>query len=135
MVLGGVALKKAGDVEDIFKDHGHPGTFAAFVIALGALIFVIAFFGCFGAIRESQCLLNLYSLCLLAIVILQVVLAIFVFVYNQDTERIAFNGWDRIWAGRQESQLNQRAIDQIQRTLECCGSQTFLDYGVAVSLL
>lgn len=80
----------------------------------------------------AECLLNLYSLCLLAVVILQVLLAIFVFIYNQDIQQAAFKGWDRLWAGRGVSDLNRQAIDQIQRTIECCGSTTFLDYGIAI---
>lgn len=86
----------------------------------------------FENILFSECLLNLYSLCLLAVVVLQVLLAIFVFVYNQDIQQAAFKGWDRLWAGRQVSTLNSQAVDQIQRTIECCGSSTFLDYGIQV---
>jgi CD63 antigen len=132
VVIGAIALKKVGDVEHIFKDGDHPGIFPAFVIALGALVFVIAFFGCCGAIRESQCLLNLYSLCLLAMVVLQVVLAIFVFVYNDDIQEGAGKGWDRLWVGRQTSNLNVQAIDQIQRNLRCCGNFGPLDYGTSI---
>lgn len=84
------------------------------------------------AISSAECLLNLYSLCLLAVVVLQVLLAIFVFVYNQDIQQAAYKGWDRLWAGRQVSQLNSQAIDQIQRAIECCGSSTFLDYGLQI---
>ncbi|KAG5674174.1 hypothetical protein PVAND_004157 [Polypedilum vanderplanki] len=132
MVVGGIALKKIGDVKEVFEDGNHPGIFPAFIIAIGALVFVIAFFGCCGAIRESQCLLNLYSLCLLCLVVLQVVLAIFVFVYNEDVQRGALKGWDKIWSGRQQGPLNDQAINQIQRALQCCGSTTFLDYGVTL---
>jgi CD63 antigen len=71
-------------------------------------------------------------LCLLGIVVLQVLLAIFVYVYNQDIENAASKGWDRLWRGAQQSELNRQAIDQIQRTIECCGSNTFLDYGVSI---
>lgn len=75
--------------------------------------------------------MNLYSLSLLAIVVLQVLLAIFVFVYNQDIQLAAYKGWDRLWAGR-TNELNRQTIDGIQRTIECCGSNTFLDYIGAV---
>jgi CD63 antigen len=68
----------------------------------------------------------------LAVIILQVLLAIFVLVYNNDIQQAAFKGWDRLWAGRGVSELNRRAIDQIQQTIECCGSSTFLDYGIAI---
>lgn len=80
----------------------------------------------------SECLLNLYSLCLLVVVILQVLLAIFVLVYNEDIKKGAYRGWDRLWEGKTYSELNRSAIDQIQRALECCGSQSFLDYGITM---
>jgi CD63 antigen len=54
MAVGGVALKKVGDVKHVFDDGDHPGFFPAAIIALGALVFIIAFFGCCGAIRESR---------------------------------------------------------------------------------
>lgn len=76
----------------------------------------------------SECLLNLYSLCLLAVIVLQIILAVFVLVYNHDIQVAAFKGWDRLWAGRDVSELNRRAIDQVQRTIECCGSNSFLDW-------
>lgn len=82
--------------------------------------------------HPTECLLNLYSLCLLAVVVLQVLLAIFVLVYNQDIQTAAFKGWDRLWNGRQVSELNRQTIDQIQRAIGCCGSTTFLDYGVLI---
>ncbi|CAH0755489.1 unnamed protein product [Diatraea saccharalis] len=34
------------------------------VIVLGVIVFVIAFFGCCGAIRESRCLLTMYFVCM-----------------------------------------------------------------------
>jgi uncharacterized RDD family membrane protein YckC len=45
MVVGGIALKRIGDVKHLFEDGDHPGLFPAFIIAIGALVFVIAFFG------------------------------------------------------------------------------------------
>jgi CD63 antigen len=128
MVVGGIALKKIVDLGHIFEEGDHPKFFPAAVLALGVIVFIIAFFGCCGAIRESQCLLNLYSLCLLIVVILQILLAIFVLVYNEDIKKGAFRGWDRLWAGN-NYELNRSAIEQIQRALQCCGSQSFLDYG------
>lgn len=132
VVVGAIALKKIGDVKEVFDDGNQPGFYPTAIIALGALVFIIAFFGCCGAIRESQCLLNLYSLCLLIIVVLQVLLAIFVFVYNHDIQDAAYKGWDRLWAGR-DLNLNKQTIDQIQRSLECCGSYNGpIDYGVLI---
>lgn len=81
-----------------------------------------------GSLRESQCLLNLYALCLLTVVVLQVLLAIFVFLYNTDIQQAAFKGWDRLWLGK-DNPLNNQTISQIQKTIECCGSSAPIDYG------
>lgn len=59
MVVGGIALKKIVEVEKIFEEGDHPKFFPAAVVALGAIVFVIAFFGCCGAIRESRKITNL----------------------------------------------------------------------------
>jgi Tetraspanin family len=74
----------------------------------------------------------MYALCLLIIIVLQVLLAIFVFVYNNDIQTAANQGWDRLWAGRQIADINQRTIDQIQRQIQCCGSLGPIDYGLAL---
>lgn len=71
----------------------------------------------------------MYALCLLVIVVLQVLLAIFVFVYNNDIQEAAYRGWDRLWAGRQVADINQKTIDQIQRAIQCCGNYAPIDYG------
>jgi hypothetical protein len=42
MAVGGIALKKIGDVKHVFDDGDHPGFFPAAIIALGALVFIIA---------------------------------------------------------------------------------------------
>lgn len=44
---------------------------------------------------------------------------------------ILFKGWDKLWSGR-TSKLNEQTIDQIQKSIECCGSSTFLDYGLSI---
>lgn len=82
-----------------------------------------------SAIRESQCLLNMYALCLIILIVLQVLLAIFVLVYNRDIQTAALQGWDRLWSSRQVTDINQKTIDQIQRTIQCCGSYAPIDYG------
>ena len=44
-----------------------------FVIILGAIIFVVAFFGCCGAIKENKCMMYTYGLLLFIILIAQVI--------------------------------------------------------------
>ena len=44
-----------------------------FIIILGAIIFVVAFFGCCGAIKENKCMMYTYGLLLFIILIAQVI--------------------------------------------------------------
>lgn len=55
MAIGGIALNRIGHVKEVFTDNNHPGFFIGLVIVFGGVIFVISFFGCCGAIRESEC--------------------------------------------------------------------------------
>ena len=52
VAIGGIALKKIGDVDDVFEKSDHPGIYSAFIIALGALVFVVAFFGNFLKLND-----------------------------------------------------------------------------------
>ena len=44
-----------------------------FIIILGAIIFVVAFFGCCGAIKENKCMMYTYGFLLFVILIAQVI--------------------------------------------------------------
>lgn len=59
----GVLLKlKNNDVESFIPDKYHLSLPPILLIAIGAFIFITAFFGCCGAIRESTCMLTTVSL-------------------------------------------------------------------------
>lgn len=149
-IVGGVEVARFDSVDRVFDGTNHPGIFSASVIVLGFLIFAIAFFGCYGAIRESSkifqyaiCslilfiyffaafLLNLYALILLLIIVIQVLVSIFTLVYNQDVQQAGEKSWDGLWAQR-DFILNKDAIDTIQQSFMCCGSASFLDYTLLV---
>uniref|UniRef100_A0A336K9P6 CSON005313 protein n=1 Tax=Culicoides sonorensis TaxID=179676 RepID=A0A336K9P6_CULSO len=55
VAIGGIILAKAGDINTAFKDTNAYSVPIALIV-LGSIIFIIAFFGCCGAVRESQCM-------------------------------------------------------------------------------
>lgn len=61
-------------------------------------------------------------------VVLQIVLAAFVLIYNSDVLQYTQNGWNKLWQGREVSEINREAINGLQSTFECCGSNSMLDY-------
>lgn len=61
--LGGIAILaigvafylRVGDIEKIFEEWNVQVVPILFIV-IGAIIFVVAFFGCCGAIKESHCM-------------------------------------------------------------------------------
>ncbi|KAL0829452.1 hypothetical protein ABMA28_004219 [Loxostege sticticalis] len=88
------------------------------VIVLGSVIFVIAFFGCCGAIRESRCLLTMYFICMAILAAGKIYLATVIF-NGLNTIQGTVEGWvDTAFANE-----NLRKTFHVLETLfECCGT-------------
>lgn len=61
IVAGAIPLFKLEDIRDAFPEN-NPAILPIAVLVLGSVIFTISFFGCCGAIRESQCMVTTVSL-------------------------------------------------------------------------
>ncbi|XP_020291325.1 CD63 antigen-like [Pseudomyrmex gracilis] len=105
------------------------------LIVVGSIIFIIAFFGCCGAIRESHCMVVTFASLLLTILIVQVAIAIYTFVEMKNSEELNVEAtyrkevFDRYTRSNEDKEL----VDMIQNQLECCGvlsSNDFKDIGV-----
>jgi len=93
-------------------------------IIVGAVVFITAFFGCCGAVKESTCMLTTYSIILLSLFIIQVAIGVFAFLQVKDTNdykgelekglKKAFDHYD-------QNKETREAVDVTQHFLECCG--------------
>jgi len=119
IALGGIIIAKAGDVDQALKDSNVYSVPIALIV-VGAVIFCIAFFGCCGAIRESQCMTMTYAFFLFVLIVLQIVIAALIFIYQVDFRNAVEKGVRDIF--KYEGQ-NRDAIDGIQKALECCGDE------------
>jgi len=93
------------------------------LIVVGSIIFVIAFFGCCGAIRESHCMIVTFAVFLLVILIIQIAIGIFIFVKrDSDAWNQAVNtSLSEIFANYHNDNNTRQQVDDLQRNLECCG--------------
>ncbi|CAH2243631.1 tetraspanin-9-like [Pararge aegeria] len=75
--VGTAVLVLAGDVLNVIPVVLHAIPIS--VIVLGALVFLISFFGCCGAIRENRCFLVTYSIIMLLLAAGKMYLAVVIF--------------------------------------------------------
>ncbi|XP_068629364.1 CD63 antigen-like isoform X2 [Battus philenor] len=99
-------------------------------IIIGAVMFIIAFFGCCGAIRESHCMVVTYAIFLLVIIIVQVVLAVLMFTYADTIKEGLVKGVNGIFDKRTTDPAVNAVFNNIQTQFECCGKHSPADYGV-----
>jgi len=133
IVVGALPLFRLADIQEVFPEN-NPEIVPIVVVVLGSVIFIISFFGCCGAIRESQCMVSTYAFLLLVLVICQIVVAVFAFLYTEEFSNKAQKGFTILWDDMtlRDDQLSRQAIDGIQRGLHCCGNSGPADWTPAL---
>ncbi|KAG8577859.1 hypothetical protein GDO81_010315 [Engystomops pustulosus] len=123
VILGvSIWLRVSSDAQQKFNIEGS-GVFTAIdvMIAVGAIIMVLGFFGCCGAIKESRCLLLLFFIGLFLILALQITAGILGVVYKPQLEaKINQTLFELVPLEDKPADLKQ-ALDQIQEQSKCCG--------------
>ncbi|XP_045445659.1 CD63 antigen-like isoform X2 [Melitaea cinxia] len=99
-------------------------------IVIGAIMFIIAFFGCCGAIRESHCMVVTYAIFLLVIIIVQVVLAVLMFTYAENIKEALVKSVNSLFDKRAVDPAADTLFNNLQEQLNCCGKNSASDYGV-----
>ncbi|XP_036257628.1 tetraspanin-8 [Molothrus aeneus] len=95
------------------------------LIAVGAIIMILGFLGCCGAVKESRCMLMLFFIALLLILILQVAAGVLGAVYKPQVEA-AFNltlneGVSALQSTTGEYKEYQEEFQKLEKMYQCCG--------------
>ncbi|EFN79119.1 CD63 antigen [Harpegnathos saltator] len=102
------------------------------LIVIGSIIFIIAFFGCCGAIRESHCMTVTFASLLLAILIIQVAVAIYAFVALKNSDDLAISirktYAEEIFSKYQQNKESTEIVNDVQSVLKCCGVDSYKDF-------
>lgn len=122
----GLWLRFDPDTVELLTGDAAPSTFfIAVYILLGAggLMMVVGFFGCFGAVRESQCLLASFFACLLIIFGAEITAGVFGFLNKEQIAEEVQKFYSSSIADIND--MNGTAIALIyHKTLNCCGGST-----------
>ncbi|XP_059206289.1 CD81 antigen-like [Centropristis striata] len=137
-VILGVALwlrhdPKTSSLLELEFDGAHaPSTFYISVhilIAVGAVMMVVGFLGCYGAIQESQCLLGTFFACLVILFACEVAAGIWGFMHKDTVSKEMINYYDSVYEKAVAESIvdldKKRAAASVLKvfheTLSCCG--------------
>lgn len=101
-------------------------------LAVGALMLIVAFLGCCGAFKESQCLLVSFFCCLLVVIVAEIAAGAWAF-HNHDKLDEMVKTSVKHTVSNEYGEIYSRtvAFDTFQRQLKCCGADGPLDWGSA----
>ncbi|KAK2897582.1 CD9 antigen isoform X2 [Channa argus] len=88
------------------------------LIGAGGLVMLVGFFGCCGAVRESQCLLGSFFACLVIIFGAEVAAGVFGFI-NKDK---IIEDVQNFYTTTYNQNSNSTLIVSYQKILNCCGT-------------
>jgi len=101
-------------------------------IVVGSIVFIIAFAGCCGAIRESNCLMMTYAILMSTILIVTVGIVVAVLT-NQDEFKTHFSeGMKKSMMayghGDDAGKEATKSWDILQKELKCCGIESYKEW-------
>lgn len=110
---------------DLGKYQGPPIAMMVF----GSVMFVIAFMGCCGALRESNCMMMTYSLLLFVVLVIEIGVAVAMIYYRDDFQTLVKEGFTKSIAKyKQEDKAAIEAWDTLQQNIKCCGVDSYSDW-------
>jgi len=113
-------------------ENGAIGVAPTSMVVIGAVVFIIAFFGCCGAVKESTCMLTTYAVILIVIFVLQIAVGVYAFLQVQDNNNDFQSEIRRDLQRTFERYNNDKAakdsFNLMQHTLQCCGVQSPSDW-------
>ncbi|XP_074523299.1 CD81 antigen-like [Halichoeres trimaculatus] len=115
-----------------FQGSPPPQTFyisAHILIAVGAVMMVVGFLGCYGAIQESQCLLGTFFACLVILFACEVAAGIWGFMNRDLLAKELMTHYDSVYdkamtqsvTTTDKSQGPAQVLKVFHETLNCCG--------------
>ncbi|XP_029975334.1 CD9 antigen-like isoform X1 [Salarias fasciatus] len=117
----GLWLRFDPETVSLLSGEKAPDTFfigVYILIGAGSLVMLVGFFGCCGAVRESQCLLGSFFACLLIIFGSEVAAGVFGFL-NKDK---IVEDVQNFYAKTYDENNNGTLITSYQKVLNCCGT-------------
>uniref|UniRef100_H3BBU4 Tetraspanin n=1 Tax=Latimeria chalumnae TaxID=7897 RepID=H3BBU4_LATCH len=111
----------------VLSTNDYPNT-PFILLATGAAVIIWGFLGCFSAATEHKCLLKTYGVFQMAVLIAGLAAGLSGLFYRKDIAEGFQNGLRKAVQSYGEDEERANALDDIQRTLDCCGVESYKDW-------
>jgi len=127
IVVASLVLAHSSDFSTFL--HGGAVTVPVILLCCGVFVMLLGFFGCFGALKQSPCLLNTYAIIVLVLVMAQIGVGIYAGVESVSIKDTVSDGMIQIFDKYEngDDELT-KAIDASQHSLKCCGVFGYSDW-------
>uniref|UniRef100_A0A914V977 Tetraspanin n=1 Tax=Plectus sambesii TaxID=2011161 RepID=A0A914V977_9BILA len=99
------------------------------LMAVGVIMTLLGFLGCWGAWRESQCMLVCFFIVLVVVFCLELACAILAYTHQETVKRYIENSmYDTVYEHYYRRPEYTEIFDRIQTGLECCGVKSYKDW-------
>ncbi|XP_045784350.1 CD63 antigen-like [Maniola jurtina] len=102
---------------------------ATFIIVIGVIMLFVSLFGCIGALKESTCLVNIFAVVLSLVLVLEISAAIAAYVLRAQVADMLDQNLRETLPSYYTNPEVEDGFDFIQSRLNCCGVDSYLDWG------
>lgn len=127
MFILGMWAELSLDTYLVLSTNEYPNISVIF-LATGTTVIVWSFLGCFGVATEHCCLLRIYGGVQLAVLAAGIAAGLSALFFRKDIAEGLQNGLQEAIHAYAEDEEKAEALDSIQRTLDCCGVDSYQDW-------
>lgn len=125
IITGAAVQTKFSNISHIIGDSEL--SLAYVLIGIGGIIFIVAFFGCCGAIKENYCMLNTFAVCILFVFLLEIGAVVAGIVLKDAISKTVTDGMESSMAEYETKSIHS-AWDFIQEQFSCCGASNATEW-------
>ncbi|XP_033231067.1 CD63 antigen-like [Belonocnema kinseyi] len=103
------------------------------LIAVGVIIFFIAFFGCCGAVRENYCMVVTFATLMVLVFILELSAGIAGYGLRSSASQVITGKMKENMNSYNSSKETAAIWDKLQQNFECCGINSSTDWNVPLN--
>ncbi|XP_006919878.3 tetraspanin-2 [Pteropus alecto] len=128
VIAFGLWFRFGGTMKDFSSEDKSPEYFYVglyVLVGAGALMMAVGFFGCCGAMRESQCVLGSFFTCLLVIFAAEVTTGVFAFIGKGVAIRHVQTMYEEAYIDYlKDREKGNGTLITFHSTFQCCGKES-----------